>query len=78
MNGMERRLKCLEKKSGGNLLTVSAIIRKFVSPGPDGPVDSGHAIATILVGPNRGSRLDRQEGETMEAFEQRIDEAKSG
>lgn len=77
MNGMQRRLKSLEKKSQGDAIVVGSIIRRIVNPGPEGPEDSGRAFATILIGPNKGMRLTREDGETMEAFERRVASARS-
>ena len=74
----ESRLKTLERKSGLNQTTVDTIVLTFVSPGPNGPVDSGHATAHICVGPNEGLKLYREPGEAMEAFEQRVEAAKEG
>jgi hypothetical protein len=68
----EGRLKTLERKLGLNQTTVDTIVLTFVSPGPNGPVDSGHATAHICVGPNKGVKLYREPSETKDAFEQRV------
>lgn len=76
MKTIDRRLKSLERRSPENDVVVGSIIRRFVSPSPSGPADSGRAFATILIGPNQGLRLDREERETLEAFEQRVADAR--
>lgn len=72
MTKFKHRIKSLEQKATNAGPEIDSIIINFVSPGPSGPVDSGHAIATILVGPHKGLRLDREHGEAEQAFKDRV------
>ncbi|MEL6859251.1 MAG: hypothetical protein AAFO74_12760 [Pseudomonadota bacterium] len=69
---MQRRLKSLEDKTGMGKQIPDSIILHFVSPGPDGPIDSGRGSATILAGTNKGLQFYRKRDETVEAFEARV------
>lgn len=71
-------MQSLEGKVGTCVPNVTAIVRRFVRPGPDGPVDSGQSIATILVGPNRGSQLVKEGCESQLGFDNRVEAFKNG
>lgn len=60
-----RRLAVLESKAGLGQDTIEVIIRTFVSPGPNGPVESE---PRALVSLTHGWRIERSDGETKEAF----------
>lgn len=72
MSAMRRRVSSLEKQAGTKAPVPESITLQFAVPGPDGPVETGYATATILVGPNKGLQLYRDPGETKEAFEHRV------
>ncbi|WP_373089748.1 hypothetical protein [Sneathiella sp.] len=75
MKGIQRRLERLEKKSEyGAPEMPTCIMFCTVAPGPDGPVNLGPKTAHIVVGPNAGVELSRTEGESVEAFEARVDQ----
>ncbi|MAB11782.1 hypothetical protein [Hyphomonas sp.] len=80
MNGMDRRLKALEKKAGQDRDLDEVIIVRFVSPFPDlsGPDPNTPAAGWALIrsGQNAGMTLHPHEGETWATFERRVDEAK--
>lgn len=65
---LHTRLKRLENPEESTNWMPACIIRTFVKPGEDGPIECG-AIATILVGPNSGLELERGETESREDFE---------
>lgn len=75
---LHRRLEKLERRSGINQAGEEVLVVLFasVAPKPDGsrPDPGEPYMATVLAGPNGGAiQLWRNDGETEEAFTQRID-----
>jgi hypothetical protein len=68
MNELRRRIAALESRTGAGRDCVEVIIRTFVSPGPNGPVASE---PRALVSASGSWRIDREPGESAEAFMER-------
>lgn len=78
MKSIERRVKALEKKAGINKSGISVIIRTGVTRGEHGPEDTGAVCASIVSGPNKGTWMVREEGETETAFLSRVEKTTAG
>lgn len=78
MRGLDRRLRQLEERAGVNELGLSVILRTGV---PRAEHDSEFArpiCASIVSGPNRGTWMVREEGETATAFMSRVEKTGAG
>ncbi|WP_290937274.1 hypothetical protein [Hyphomonas sp.] len=71
MSGLERRLKALEGKAGLRGSQLGIIYICSVAPSPDGPVNLGPKLASILKGPHAGKQLRREDNESCDAFRAR-------
>lgn len=69
MRMQNRRVTDLEIKAGTGVDTITAIIREFYVPSPDGPLSTGQ-YRGHRIGVNE--ELFSRPGETRGAFERRI------
>ena len=65
MNRLTNRVCDLERVHGMTVSDQTAIYISFVSPSPDGPVDEGVGIVTVLGG---GSQFSRKDFQTDDEF----------
>ena len=66
MSSIQRRIKALEKQAGG-----SDPLIVYINSFKENP--NGSPIRAIFAdGPNKGLRIEREDGETGEAFENRV------
>jgi len=75
---LTRRVKRLEDRLGISGPEMSILRINLMDVGPDGPIDLGPHIAYILRGPNAGTEIHREDGETAEAFDARCDDLIGG
>jgi hypothetical protein len=73
MNGLDRRLKHLEARTGENGPGVAAFILTGVPQPHYDAEDAGYVAATILSGRNKGQWLARREDEPEAEFMERVD-----
>lgn len=69
---LDRRLAALESLSGSDEGRITAILRTFVEPGPGGPVK---ADPKAIISEAHGWRIEREAGESIDAFITRVIEA---
>lgn len=74
MSSLKRRLQSLECEAGKGAPSISVIIRRFMRPGPNGPVETGLSVARICNGSNANSHVATRAGESSEGFERCVEQ----
>lgn len=74
MTELQRRVSDLEGRYGGDETTVVFLFRTFVSPSIEKHVDSLNAKAVFITGRKKGLIIEQQDGESLQDFEERVDE----
>lgn len=78
MKSIERRVKALEEKAGVKEPGFSVIIRTGVPRAGRGSEGAGPICASIVSGPNKGTWMVREAGETETAFLSRVEMTVAG